>query len=327
MFRKLRIILFLSLTFFLIFTSITSAPFTYGGDNSIITVPDDAPSINAAVAMASKGGIVKVKRGIYAEAIYINKSITLLGENSPTILEPLTVAHTENVTIKGIRFIIDPPGTGSAIIVFNTSKLTLENLNIRASYIFLINSTSTSIKNCNFTGNPGPSIRIQGKATKNITIEWCHFNQTYMALIVRQATGIIFRYNTVNTTQSSIKLLGGCQNATIHLNNFLKSEAEDYGLNNKWYNETLKLGNYWADISITKDKDGDGIIDEYKKLGGTAMSEDKYPLAKPFTEYLKNQNQPANNTVDYMIAAIAAATAIITTTAIIIKRRREIEQK
>lgn len=326
MFRKLRILLLLSLTFFLLTAPITPASFTYGGEYSTIIVPEDTPSINTAVAMAPMGGVVKIKRGTYTENVYINRSVTLLGENNPKILEPLTVAHTHNVTIKGISFIIDPPGTEPAITATNTSKLTLENLNVKWTGILLINSTVISVKNCNFTENPGPSISIRGKTSKNITVEGCHFNQTYTALSAQQATQTIFRYNTVNTTGPSIKLQSGCQNATICLNNFLKGEAEDYGVNNKWYNETLKLGNYWADISPSKDKNGDGIIDEPKIIGGTANSEDKYPLTKPFTEYLKSQNQPTNITT-YIIAATALIITLTAATILYMKRRRKIEQK
>lgn len=299
---------------------------SYSGE-IFITVPDDVPSINMAIPKVREGGTVKIKRGNYAETVYINKSVTLLGENNPTIRMPLTITHTQNVTINGISFVIEPAGTEPAIIALNASRLTLENLKINATFIFLIDSADISIKNCQFAGNPGPSIHIQGKKSNNITIEWCKFNQTYMALVVRQATNINFRYNTVNATEFSIKLLSECKSATISLNNFLKGEAEDYGIYNKWYNETSKLGNHWADLDPSKDKNEDGIIDEPKTIGGTAGSRDEYPLAKPFTEYLKSQNQQANITT-YITAAIALiATLTAAATILYMKRRQKIEQK
>lgn len=319
MFRKLIFSLLL-LMFSLIFMFSIIMLDIYGyQDLVVITVPDDVQSINKAIAMVLDGGTVRVKRGVYVEAIYINKSITLLGEGNPVILMPLLVAYTQNVTIKGLGFIIDPPGVEPAITILNASKLTLENLDIRQTFILLVNSTIVSVRNCSFTGNPGPSISIRGKTSGNIIVEWSQFNQT-MALIARQAVGIIFRYNTVNATESSIKLLSECQNATIYLNNFLNGEVEDYGLNNKWYSETLRLGNYWFGISSLKDMDGDGVMDESRRISGTAMSEDKYPLAKPFTEYLKSRNQLINTT-KYMMLAIILAVAIITTVILIIRRR------
>lgn len=326
--NKFKTFILLSLTFPLtLFLIVSSANFG-GGDAAVITVPDDVQSINKAILMAPDGGIVKIKGGTYEEAVYVNKSITLLGENSPILFMPLTVADAKNVTLKGIRFILNPPGTEPAIIAANASNLTLENLIIEASGILLVNSTDTLVKNCNFVGNPGPSISIRGVASRNVVIEWCCFNQTYTALMVRQATDVTFRYNTADTTGSPVKLQSGCQDATIYLNNFLKGEAEDYGANNKWYNQTLKLGNLWGNPNPEKDKNKDGIIDEPKTIGGTAGSRDEYPLAKPFTEYL-NGKKPENiwqeNTAIIVIAAAITllATIILTVRRHMLKRRGE----
>ena len=309
------------LTFLLLSTSFFAIP-TYS-EGPVITVPDDVSTINGAVARVSISGTVKIKRGTYAENVYINKSITLLGEGNPTIIAPLTVANTQNVTVKGITFIIDPPGTEPAITVTNTSNIALENLNIKSSGILLTNTMNLHIRNCNFTENPGPAISIRGKASKNITIEWCNFSQTYSALSARQASQITFKFNTVNSTDAAIKLFNECQNATIYLNNLLNGLAWDDGVNNKWYNETLKLGNYWGKQDIAKDRDGDGIIDEPKTINGTAYSMDKYPLAKPFQEYLKSKNQQTSTMTIIIIAIVAVAAATTAITLFYRKRRRE----
>jgi len=61
---------------------------------SDVVVPDDVLSINSAISMApnsrTKDKTVRIKRGTYAEIAYINKSITLLGGDRPTIIAPLT---------------------------------------------------------------------------------------------------------------------------------------------------------------------------------------------------------------------------------------------
>jgi hypothetical protein len=312
------------LTLFLFAISFFTFPI-YNEGPAVITVPDDISTINGAVTLVSSGGTVRIKRGTYTENVYINKSITLLGEDNPTIIAPLTVANAQNITVKGITFLIDPPGTEPAITAINTSNMALENLNIEWSGILLTNASNLHIRSCLFTENPGPAISIRGKASKTITIEWCNFSQTYSALSVRQASEITFKFNIVNATEAAIKLFNECQNATIYLNNLLNGLAEDDGVNNKWYNETLKLGNYWGSQNIERDNNGDGIIDEPKTINGAAYSMDMYPLAKPLEEYLKSQNQPTNTTAIIIIFTVVAA--IVVLTLFYKKRRWKVEQK
>jgi len=51
---------------------------------STITVPDDFPTIQAAVDAASDGDTVFIRAGIYNESVVMNKTLTLLGENRST---------------------------------------------------------------------------------------------------------------------------------------------------------------------------------------------------------------------------------------------------
>jgi hypothetical protein len=314
------------LTFLLFAISFFTFPI-YNKGPAVITVPDDISTINGAVTLVSSGGTVRIKRGTYTESVYINKSITLLGEDNPTIIGPLNVANAQNVSVKSITFIIDPPGTEPAITVTDTSNMALENLNIKWSGILLTNASNLHVRSCLFTENPGPAISIRGKASKNITIEWCNFNQIYSALSVRQASQITFKFNIVNATEAAIKLFSECRNATIYLNNLLNGLAEDDGLNNKWYNETLKLGNYWGKKDDEKDANGDGIIDEPKIINGAAHSMDEYPLAKPFQEYLKSQNQQTGAMAIIIFAIVGVVAATAATILFYRKRRGKVEQK
>ena len=54
---------------------------TSHASNTLI-VPQDYPTITSAVNHASPGDVIVVKQGIYYENIQINKSLTLLGEDS-----------------------------------------------------------------------------------------------------------------------------------------------------------------------------------------------------------------------------------------------------
>ncbi|MEM2587889.1 MAG: right-handed parallel beta-helix repeat-containing protein [Candidatus Bathyarchaeia archaeon] len=302
---------------------------TSHGEEFSITVPDDTTSINRAVAMAPNGGTIKLRRGTYTEEVYINKSITLIGEEGARILAPLKVLNACNIVIGGIDIEIYPAGTEIGMALLGASELRIENLSIVGTGVLMVNSTGIVVRNCTFTENPGPAIQIRGSKSKNILVENCIFNRTYMALSAQSGSNITFRYNTVYAKHLSIKLYSATSNITIYLNNMMSGDAEDHGKNNRWYNETLKLGNLWGDLSPEGDRDGDGRIDEPKTIGGTAGSRDEYPLAKPFTEYLKdisgdgqmsNPNNPA-------IPIILAVIALVAASAILIAARKHMRRK
>ncbi|MEM2326161.1 MAG: right-handed parallel beta-helix repeat-containing protein, partial [Candidatus Bathyarchaeia archaeon] len=241
----------------------------------------------------------------------------LMGEEGARILASIKVLNACNISISGINIEIYPAGTEIGIALLNVSGFRLENLNIIGTGILIVNSTGIEIRNCTFTGNPGPAIQVRGSLSRDILVESCIFNSTYMALSAQGGRNIIFRYNTVYAKHLSIKLYSAVSNTTIYLNNIMSGDAEDYGANNRWYNETLRLGNHWASISPEKDANRDGIIDEPKTIGGTANSRDQYPLTKPFTEYLGKKNtvgEKADNTITLTIIAaiiIAASAAIL----------------
>jgi len=54
--------------------------------SSTIRVPEDYPTIQAAVNAANPGDTVLVASGIYYEHVVVNKSLTLVGENSGTTI-------------------------------------------------------------------------------------------------------------------------------------------------------------------------------------------------------------------------------------------------
>ncbi len=68
---------------------------TAKADSKIIIVPDDFPSISMAIRNATTGDTIYVKGGTYTETqLRINKSVTLIGENSgSTTLNLLSTRH------------------------------------------------------------------------------------------------------------------------------------------------------------------------------------------------------------------------------------------
>ena len=52
----------------------------------IITVPDDYPTIQEAINMASPGDTIFVRAGIYYENVVVNKTVSLVGEDKETTI-------------------------------------------------------------------------------------------------------------------------------------------------------------------------------------------------------------------------------------------------
>ena len=73
-----------SLTFLLFITA--TLPFFFCGavDASTISVPDNYPSIQAAINAASPGDTIYVRAGTYDERIVVNKTVSLIGESQAT---------------------------------------------------------------------------------------------------------------------------------------------------------------------------------------------------------------------------------------------------
>jgi hypothetical protein len=110
-----------------------SIPRSNAASNSVLVVPSDYPTIQAAINAAKPGDTVKVLPGTYTEQLIIDKSITLLGSgeastfiNEPTTIVPdslgyfwgVHVANNAKVTISGFTF-STPPNPFSTCTVNN----------------------------------------------------------------------------------------------------------------------------------------------------------------------------------------------------------------
>jgi pectin methylesterase-like acyl-CoA thioesterase len=70
----------LALTVILSLTALQST--TVKAQPKTIVVPDEYLKINDAIDNANAGDTVFVKKGLYNQAVYVNKPITLMGEDS-----------------------------------------------------------------------------------------------------------------------------------------------------------------------------------------------------------------------------------------------------
>jgi hypothetical protein len=80
---------------------------------SVVLVPEDVATIQEAVDAVRGGGVVRVRPGVYAEAIAINKALTIEGS-------------TETGEVR----IVPPTGTASAITITTAEPVTLRGLTI-----------------------------------------------------------------------------------------------------------------------------------------------------------------------------------------------------
>ncbi|WP_262913911.1 nitrous oxide reductase family maturation protein NosD [Aequorivita vitellina] len=124
-----------------------------------ITVCATCPvkSINEAILQAEEGDTVLVKKGIYKEAnIKIEKGITLIGENMPTIDgeekgEIITIG-ADNVTLDGFKIInvgLSYTTDYASVRVVNSSGFTIQNLELEKLFfgIYLQKASNGKVLN------------------------------------------------------------------------------------------------------------------------------------------------------------------------------------
>jgi len=72
-------------------------------DRKILTVPDDYPTIQAAVSAAGSGDTVYVRKGVYTENVIITQSLTLQGEDrETTIIDGYGSGNVVHITVNHV---------------------------------------------------------------------------------------------------------------------------------------------------------------------------------------------------------------------------------
>lgn len=112
-------------------------PFRFGlakSSQATVTVPDDYPTIQAAVNASGAGATIFIKAGTYHEHVTINKSLSLVGEAA------------QNTTIDG-------DDTSGNVVFVTTDNVTLSDLTIRNSQVGFSGIRIDSASNCNLSDN------------------------------------------------------------------------------------------------------------------------------------------------------------------------------
>ncbi len=186
-------------------------------ESKTITVPDDYPTIRAAVGNASAGDTVFVRKGTYQEFIEINRPLSLIGEDrSNTIIKgrfasygrspPIITVDAPNVTVSGFTITqcdgtgidIEPAGIKCAVknnIIIDVG----DGISIYASNSYygigMVYSTDILISGNLIANNSGKGIYCSC-ANTTITNNTLAFNNA-TGIIIDEASNITLSFNTI----------------------------------------------------------------------------------------------------------------------------------
>lgn len=278
-------------------------------ESRTIIVPDDCPTIQAAIDAASPGDTIYVKKGVYYENIVVNKSyLFLVGESAKdTIIDGLhkTVVVLieaegvifENFTVQNGADPALPAMQHSGIGVRNCSMVTIKNNIIKGNDegIWLLSASMCSITNNLIIDNYVSGIKISKWSLSCLVPESNDVNNN---TIKRNFHGIFLRDThdnriignyIIENNATGIWLESSSMNRIYH-NSFIdnKYQVRSYESRNIWDEGYPSGGNYWSDYAGIDEKSGpdqdqpgsDGIGDTPYVIDENNV--DRYPLMQPW---------------------------------------------
>lgn len=214
----------------------------------MLTVPDDYPTIQAAVNAAIPGDTVHVSSGTYYESVMVNKTVLLIGQNrETTIIAAGSTADTLALTADGVLISNFTIGWGAVGIDMQNSNgnriinnIIKENTNgatgsIYTDTIYENNIVTANTYGLNFGQLNGPSSinntaknnEIYGNTIAGIYVSAANGNNTISGNNIHDnGIGIILDHTQNNTvTNNTIKNnnLAGGYNYGIYLRNAIKN--------------------------------------------------------------------------------------------------------
>jgi nitrous oxidase accessory protein len=278
-----------------------------GASPRTIIVPDDHPTIQAAIDDASEGDTIFVRKGVYVENPVVNKSVSLIGEDRTLTVIDVTAGlkvQSNNVTIAGFTIYDGYDGislatnycnisgnkitnTTHGIVVFGYENSISGNIfeSIGLSSAIQLNFANRNLISGNYIVSCVEGIQIWQNSNNNTVTE--------NTIINCEDHAIRFQYSNDNTILQNNITNSGCGTSIyssnrniISTNNYVNntfqfSANEDYYLTfggNRSINTINE--NYWSDYNGT-DSNGDGIGDAPYVIDAYNM--DNRPLMKPVT--------------------------------------------
>jgi parallel beta-helix repeat protein len=261
----------------------------------IIVVPDEQPTIQAAINIASSGDTVYVKTRVYYENVIVNKSINLVGENRETTIidgqwrGAVITITVSNVIVSG--FTIRNSDSNPSVYIYNSDNcIFTRNLVVNNGRGVLVKQCSnvSLTYNC-ISSNELYGVRVDNstncKLTRNIIADT--YGESNVRLV--SANNTYFFENIVSNSTYSVRLISSHHNI-FYRNNFLNKAQQTLisdSYDNMWHNTSLLEGNYWSNYK-GQDLNGDGIGDTPYVID--ASNADNFPLMRPWTPLLGDLN-------------------------------------
>ena len=263
---------------------------------TIIHVPLNFTSIQAAVDNANSSDTIVISSGTYRENLIINKSLTLIGEDrDTTIVDGLGVGdaisiRSDSVTITGLTVISNGTGIrGNAIGVDHQGGIIVDATKLAGSYYALsLAFCSNSIFSNNIIVNNTFGIELiytNNNVFSNNTISG---NGEGIAFDRTNNLNVFFGNTLSNNGEGALIRQSSSRNSFYH-NNFLDQITIETEEPNFW--SRSGEGNYWSSYKsqdfysgqYQNETGSDGIADEPYQVG--EKNTDNYPLMGPFSEF------------------------------------------
>jgi parallel beta-helix repeat protein len=286
-----------------------------------ITVPDDYPTMQAAINAASDGETVFVRNGTHYENVVVNKQVKLLGENQGgTIIAANATGIVLNIwasnvsvsgfTIKGSGSTSPDSGVllqgvancsifgnriignlGDGIFLIGCSNNVIfgnEVVGNDVDGISVSGSTRNTISDNNVTGNGWSGIGLFGYSSdNNVTSNNVVNNPEGIALVI-SAQNEISGNTIVSNSNWGISIYQSLNNTIFHneFNNSLQANSD--GSLNMWDDGYPSGGNYWSNYNGTdlysgpcQNITGSDGVGDDKYVIDSNNT-DNYPLMKPY---------------------------------------------
>jgi parallel beta-helix repeat protein len=286
-----------------------ASPVTLTADPITIIVPDNYTTIQGAINNASSGDTIFVRKGTYYEHVVINKTITLVGEDSNfTIIDGYKTGNViyiraNNVTVKSFTIRNSGMYIYGGILVDHSTDNVIINNEIIYNYegISLLYSSSNvvcgntitsnndgiylySSSNNVVSGNTIFSSNYDGiyldSSSNNVVSSNVILHNDFSGMSFYSSSSNVVCGNTITSNSYGINLALSSGNNTIYHNNFNNTYQAWSESTNVWnYGDE---GNYWSDYS-RQDLNEDGIGDTPYNID--AVNKDNYPLMGMFSNF------------------------------------------